>query len=322
MVYNGSQEEHGKKYAGVHTAIVTPFHNGKIDYESFEKLIVKQVEASIASIAIFGTTGEGPSIPFHERREILHFARKYIPHEISLISGCGTANTEETIMQANIAEECGCTALQVVTPPYNKPTQEGLFRHFEAIHTRTNLDIILYNIPGRTCSSLEKETIQKLFNLDRVRGIKEATGSMATLMDVIEIARKYENKITVLSGDDILALPSIALGADGVMSVISNLLPNCTQKLIHAALEGNFESAKKLHYQMKPLIQSCFFETNPIPIKYMLSQIGLVKNEFRLPLVPISHETSLKIDAVMNAPGILSLLNEEKISAVATYATL
>ncbi len=287
-----------KRYSGVHTALITPFKNGLIDYKALEILIADQISASIQAITLFGTTGEGPTISLLERKSILAAVRKWIPKETLLISACGTSSTQETIEQAKIGEEFGCNALQIVTPPYNRPSQEGLYRHFESLHNSISLEILLYNIPGRTGVQLEKETIQRLFDLNRIVGIKEASGNLSFLMEIVQIAREYGNKIAVLTGDDLYTLPAIQLGADGVVSVLSNLFPKKVEEFFSAALSRD-ENASKMHYNLKPLIECCFFESNPSPIKYMASKNSWIKNEVRLPLVPVSKETEKRIDVVL-----------------------
>ena len=302
---------------GVYTALVTPFHtDGSLDYGALERLIQRQVQARVKCITLLGSTGEGATVPLHERRELLKKARKMIPSTTLFFSGCGTSSTHETIQQIEAAEGAGCDGLQIVTPPYNKPSQEGLYSHFKTIHDSTALDIFLYNIPGRSACAIELDTMKRLFELKNIKGVKEATGSMPILMDVLEAREQFLGKITVLIGDDVLALPAIALGADGVMSVVSNIAPKMMIELTDAALNGDLKTAQTLHFKLKPLVQACFFETNPTPTKYILSKMGHIHNSCRLPLVPVSRLTENKIDTLIEQdPFIHELLSKESLDA-------
>lgn len=299
--------KHTQLYQGLHTALITPFLNEKIDFHSLEVLIQRQIEAGVQGITLLGSTGEGATISFHERQKLLQFARKLIPQTVAFIGGCGTSNTIDTVQQIQIAEEARVDAHQIVTPPYNRPTQEGLYRHYEALYQSSTRDILIYNIPGRTACSLTKETVNKLFELDRIRGIKEGSENLSFTMDLITIAN---NKKTILCGDDLLALPYMSLGAHGLVSVISNLFPKTVVELIGYLKQGEYEKARKIHYLLKPFIQTCFVETNPAPIKYMLSKITTVKNTLRLPLVPISQESAQKIDSLFTTINPTTSLQE------------
>ncbi len=308
-------KETSNKRSGVYTALVTPFNeNGAIDFEALEQLIARQSSAQIRCITLLGTTGEGATITLDERKSLFKKARSLVPSSTLLFSGCGTSSTQETIAQAKIAEEMGLDGLQISTPPYNRPSQEGLYSHFNAIHDATNLEIFLYNIPGRSACNLEIDTLKRLFELPRVTGIKEASGSLPALMEVVDLASKWDGKITVLSGDDLLALPSISLGAQGVMSVASNLLPHTMTKLVGSALAQDFEVAKAIHYQLRQFFNSCFYETNPTPMKYMLSKLGLMQNCCRLPIVPVSQATEKRIDSVLSSQPVQNAFEFENMS--------
>jgi len=284
---------------GLYTACVTPFtEDGKLDLDSFKALVQRQVSAGAQGIVIAGTTGESPTISEQEKKQLIECARNITDEKTLVMAGCGTNSTIASVEQARSAEQAGAQALQVPTPSYNKPSQEGLFLHFKTIHDAVSTPIFIYNVPGRTSVNIEPKTAKRLLELERCAGIKEASGNIVQCMDVVSVLKQQNSPRTLLSGDDLLALPFIAIGAHGVMSVLSNLLPQTTQKLIQAALKGNMEEAKQLHYLLKPFIQACFIESNPTPIKYMLSLFGLCDAACRLPLAPLSSSSKQTIDTL------------------------
>lgn len=282
---------------GVHTAIITPFKpNGSYDEEGFKELLEKQVEAGVQGIVVLGTTGETPTLKSEEKKRIIQFARKQISTSTKLIVGTGTNATETSIEETLLAEALGADGALVVAPYYNKPTQEGLYFHYKAITEATKLPLIIYNIAGRTGVNIQTSTLKRLLNYPSIVGVKEASGNILQMMDVIEMRDHERPDFKVLSGDDNLTLPLMAAGGDGVISVISNLVPELVVKLYSLCSKGDFEEARKLHYQLQPLFKGAFIETNPIPIKTLMHFSGLPSGPCRLPLsLPLpENEKSLR----------------------------
>jgi len=287
---------------GLYTASVTPFTSeNTIDLDAFRNIIQRQIDGGAQGVVLMGTTGECPTVSPQERDLLINEATNLSQGQILIISGCGSSCTRSTIDQAIAAEKSGSDAIQMAPPAYNSPSQEGIFRHFEAVHNATSIPIFIYNVPGRVRVNIEPKTIERLLHLERCVGIKEASGNLPQLMEVVEIISNLKKPVTLLCGDDLLAVPSILLGAHGVMSVISNLLPKTTNNLINNALEGRSREAKKDHYELRKIMHLCFLETNPVPIKYMLSRRGLCNEECRLPLTPLSKENKQQIDTYLNS---------------------
>lgn len=292
------------KRQGLFTAVITPFSKdgSEIDIAAFRTIIERQVNAGIEGIVLMGTTGESATVTLDERHCLIQEAKALTKGKVLLMAGCGTSDTTSTIIQAKKSEEAGAEALQIVTPPYNKPSQEGLFLHFKAIHDAVSIPIFIYNIPGRTSVNMEVATIKRLFELERMAGIKEASGNLQQLTDVIEALK--DRSCTILAGDDSLALPAVALGAHGVMSVLGNLFPRKMKTLLDAAIKGNMHQARALHYELKAIMQACFVETNPVPIKYMMAKIISMHDTVRLPLAPLTEKSRALIDSVCAKIGI------------------
>ena len=295
------------KRQGLFTAVITPFSKdgSEIDLVAFRNVIDRQVKARVEGIVLMGTTGESATVTLEERQCLIHEAKAITQGKVLLMAGCGTSDTATTIIQAKKSEEAGAEALQIVTPPYNKPSQEGLFLHFKAIHDAVSLPIFIYNIPGRTSVNMEIATIKRLFELERIAGIKEASGNLQQLADVIEALQ--DRSCTILAGDDSLALPAIALGAHGVMSVLGNLFPHKMRALIDAAIKGNLHQARTLHYELKSIMQACFVETNPVPIKYMMAKTISMNDTVRLPLAPLTDKSRALIDSVLTKNRIIDV---------------
>ena len=274
-------------FQGVHTAIITPFKsNGSYDEGGFKELLEKQIDACVQGIVVLGTTGESPTLTGDEKKRIVQFARKNIPSSIQLIVGTGTNSTTSTIENTRLAEEWGADGALVVAPYYNKPMQEGLFLHYKTLTESTKLPIIIYNITGRTGVNIQTSTLKRLVNLPTIVGVKEASGNIAQMMEVIEMRDHERPDFKVLSGDDNLTLPLMAIGGDGIISVVSNLIPELIAKLYRHCVNENWEEARQLHYQLLPLFKGAFIETNPIPIKTLMHFSGLPSGPCRLPLSP------------------------------------
>jgi len=278
-----------KKLSGVLTAVVTPFNQNKVDFISLEKILKHQISFGIDGFILNGTTGESPTLSEEEVKEIFHFVKKKISTQTPVIVGTGSNSTEKTIELTKKAEKMGADAALIVVPYYNKPPQRGLFEHFKAIAEQTNIPIILYNVPSRTVTSLELETIKKLSKLPNIIGIKEATGD-------IEFAKKIRqtcgNEFLLLSGDDGSYDEFAKVGGDGVISVASHIIPSAMKE--------------KRASEYRTLIDLLFCESNPIPVKMALFMMGLIQSpELRLPLVAMSEQNKEKLKLEMKIKGIL-----------------
>ncbi|WP_028845000.1 4-hydroxy-tetrahydrodipicolinate synthase [Thermodesulfovibrio thiophilus] len=289
-------------FKGSMVAIVTPFKNGKIDEKAFEHLIEWHIKEGTHGIVPCGTTGEASTLDYEEHYKVIEIAVKVVNKRIPVIVGTGSNSTEEAIMITKKAEQLGADAALIVTPYYNKPTQEGLYRHFKTIASSTGLPIILYNVPGRTSVNLLPSTVARLAEIPQIMGIKEATGDMK---QVSEIIRLCGDKITVLSGDDFTNLTLLALGGKGAISVTANICPGDMAELFNAWERGDIAKARQLHYKLEPINKVMFIETNPIPVKTALSMIGKIAEEFRLPLCEMSQSNKEKLAEVLRNAGLI-----------------
>ena len=285
-------------FHGVHTAIVTPFKDGAIDRPALAALIERQLAAGIHGIMLFGTTGESPVIHEAEREEIIPFVKEIIAQRAVLTVGAGTNDTHHAVMMSRQAERLGADAVLHVTPYYNKPTPRGMLAHYQAIAQAVKLPLVVYNVPGRTGVNLTASVSTMLAEaLPSVKAIKEASGNMDQNMDLV---RSLKGKVGLLSGDDPLYLPQLAIGFDGLVSVISNLVPKRTVEIYNAFKAKDTETARVAHLRLLPLIRAMFAQTSPIPVKTSLARLGLVQEEFRLPLVGLTEEEKLPLFAAMD----------------------
>ncbi|MCG6192837.1 4-hydroxy-tetrahydrodipicolinate synthase [Leptospira sp. FAT2] len=279
-------------FQGVYTAIITPFKNGKIDYDSYFKLLEKQIKAEVSGVVPCGTTGESPTLSHSEHAELIRETVKVVKNRIQVVAGTGSNSTREAIELTEAACKDGVDGILSVNPYYNKPTQEGLFQHFKEIAEHSSVPVMLYNIPGRTSVNLLPETVLRLSEVKHIRSMKEATGDLGQMSKLISLVG---HKMTVLSGDDNLTLPLLAVGGVGVVSVVSNLFPKALVQLVNAFHEGNLAEARRIHYDFLDVFSLAFMETNPIPIKAAMSWFGHCSPEIRLPMTPLSqNETSAK----------------------------
>jgi 4-hydroxy-tetrahydrodipicolinate synthase len=270
------------RFRGTFTALVTPFTSGDaIDYEAFDRLLHQQMAGGVQGVVLLGTTGESPTVTDTERDELLRFTMKRAKGRMLVVVGTGSNSTSVSIAHSRHAAELGADALLIVNPYYNKPTQAGLLAHFRAIADAVSVPIILYNIAGRTGVNLATETVVQLAEHPRIIGVKEASGDIPQMMNVLH---RTPDNFLVLSGDDMLTFPLLALGGDGVVSVLSNLLPAEISSMVTAAANGDWEKARRLHFQLLPMLHACLIETNPLPIKTALALRGIVREQFRLPL--------------------------------------
>ncbi len=290
-------------FEGLFTALVTPFKNGKIDYAATEKLIERQIAGGVDGIVPVGTTGESPTVSYEEHKEFISRVVKFVGGRIKVIAGTGSNSTEEAICLSRSARDHGVDGLLLVNPYYNKPTQQGLIRHFSEIAKAVNIPVVLYNIPGRTGVNFLPENIKILLGeCPTIVAIKEASGDIAQMMRVIELCGE---RLTLLSGDDNLLLPVLAIGGRGVISVLSNIIPADVKKVITLYETGNIEEARKQFYRLLPLCRGMFLETNPIPVKRALELMGLCSGEIRLPLTPMSAQNSATLESMLRDYGVL-----------------
>ncbi|MBA7519468.1 4-hydroxy-tetrahydrodipicolinate synthase [subsurface metagenome] len=270
-------------FEGVYTAIVTPFTENveKIDEQALRRLVDFQIENGVNGLVPVGTTGESPTLSHEEDREVIRIVVDQAAARVPVIAGSGSNCTSTAIELTERAKEVGATASLQVAPYYNKPTQEGFYRHFTAIADAVDLPIIVYNIPGRSGKNIENSTMLKLAGHKNIVAVKEASGNIGQIMDLIA---KKPDDFVVLSGDDNLVFPLMALGGKGVISVAGNLVPRRMSDFVGAALKGDWDRARELHYQLLPLFKAIFIETNPIPIKAALAWQGMIKETYRLPM--------------------------------------
>ncbi|HEY3861597.1 MAG TPA: 4-hydroxy-tetrahydrodipicolinate synthase [Verrucomicrobiae bacterium] len=271
---------------GTYTAIVTPFRDGRFDAPAFKRLIEMQIKGGVDGIVPVGTTGESPTLNYEEHIEVIEQAVKCAAGRIHVMAGTGGNSTSEAVYLTQAAAKAGADSTLQVAPYYNKPTQEGLFQHFLEVSRASKLPVILYSVPSRCGVEIGVETVRRLAGATpRIAAIKEAGGNADR---VSQLRAALGPKFSILSGDDALTLPFMALGAHGVVSVASNVLPRQVSRLVAAFREGKASAALKLHEQLYPLFKDLFIESNPLPVKAALAMMGVIKEEFRLPLVPMS----------------------------------
>ncbi len=291
-----------KALQGSMVAMVTPFTNGRVDEGKIRELVEFFIAAETDAIVPCGTTGESPTLSYEEHKRVVEITVAAVGRRIPVIAGTGSNSTTEALELTEHAYKAGANAALLTTPYYNKPTQKGLIEHFRTIAETVDLPLILYNIPGRTGVNMLPETVAALAEHPRIVGIKEASGNLEQMTSVIQLCGE---KITVLSGDDTLTLPLMAVGGKGVISVVANIVPRAVADLTHAALRGEWERARTLHLSLFPLCQAMFYETNPIPVKTALALMGKISGELRLPLTAMSEANVARLTSVMRAQGLL-----------------
>jgi 4-hydroxy-tetrahydrodipicolinate synthase len=288
---------------GCGTALVTPFsRDTTVDVEALRRLVQFQLREGIDFLVPCGTTGETPTLEHGEYLDIIRVVVEEAGGKVPVIAGVGGNSTAKVIELAQEVEKIKVQGLLSVAPYYNKPTQEGLYQHFKALAESTRLPVILYNVPGRTGSNIEPATVARLSKIPNIVGIKEASGSITQQMEVLSAV---EPGFRVLSGDDAFTLPLMALGGVGIISVVSNEIPAPMTRLAHLMLDGKIDEARKLHFQLLPLMQANFLETNPIPVKAALAMMGMIEEVYRLPMVPMKPENRAKLEKALAAQGLL-----------------
>ena len=288
---------------GIYTAIVTPFAGYNVDEEALKKLIEFQLEGGVDGIVPCGSTGESATLSYEEHARVIELTLKYVNGKVPVVAGTGSNSTMETIELTEMAKKLGADACLLTTPYYNKPTPEGLYRHYKKVAEEVDIPLVLYNIPGRTGINMMPETVARVAEIPNVIGIKEASGSV---IQVADIYRLTKGKFAIVSGDDNLFLPMMSVGAVGVISVISNIMPKELKAIYKAfAEEKNAEKARDLNAAMLPIMQSMFVETNPIPVKEALYHMGMIEKELRLPLCPLSEKSSTFLKGVLKEYNLL-----------------
>ena len=289
-------------FTGVGTAIVTPFHDGKLDMEAFDRLIEQQYEGGTSAIIVCGTTGEVSTLVFEEHAVLYRRAVEKSAGRMKVIAGIGSNDTNTALKNAKLAEECGADGLLMVTPYYNKSTQAGLIAHFTYVADRTSVPVIVYNVPSRTGIGVEPKTYAVLADHPNINGVKEASGNIGKFALTKALCGE---KLTFWSGNDSDTVAMMALGAKGVISVASNIVPEATAKLCQLCLDGDFRAAAALNEQYMDLFDVLFRETNPIPVKTAVGLLGLCSSEMRLPLVPMAPANEVELKTVMQRHGLL-----------------
>ena len=290
-------------FQGSFVAMVTPFRNGKVDEAKLRELVEFHITHGTDGLIPCGTTGESPSLSHDEHRRVVELVIEAARGRIRVVAGTGSNSTAEAIDMTKHAERAGATGALVVNPYYNKPTQEGLYRHFRAVAESVAIPILLYNIQSRTAINVETDTMARLVrDVKNIVGVKEASGSLDQMSQVIAACGP---DFSVLSGDDNITLPLLAIGGSGVVSVIANIVPRETADLVHAALEGDWKRARDLHYRLFPLARAAFLETNPIPIKEAMALAGMLEPEFRLPMCRMSDANREKLRAILKPYGLI-----------------
>lgn len=292
-------------FSGVTVAMVTPFtHNQTIDESALRNLVERQIEGGTDVLLACGTTGESVTLDSDEKERVLKIMLEQADRRVPVLSGAGTNDTRDAVRLTREAEKAGANGILSVGPYYNKPTQEGFFQHFRAIAAATDLPVLIYNVPGRTGANISATTTLRLAEIENIIGIKEASGNISQIMAIL---RERPDGFLVLSGDDAISLPLIALGGDGVISVVANEIPGLFAEMIHAALANHWDRARELHFRLLPLMEINFIESNPIPVKAALAMMGLIREVFRLPLVPISEKSRTQLLPILEELKLLEI---------------
>lgn len=287
---------------GAITAIVTPFKNGQLDEEAYRELIEFQIKGGIHGIVPCGTTGESATLSHAEHKRVVETCIHQVKKRVPVIAGSGSNNTAEAVELTKHAEAAGADYALMITPYYNKPTQEGLYQHYKTVASQTKIPIVVYNVPSRTSLNLLPETMARLAEIPNIVGLKEATGDLKQCAKILELCG---DRITMLSGDDFTVLPLLAVGGKGVISVVSNVAPGDMAGMCNAFFAGDLEGARKIHFKMWPLMEAMFFETNPAPAKTALKMMGKITGEVRQPLCPLSPANEERLRQVLQKYGLI-----------------
>ena len=283
-------------FTGSHVAIVTPFRKGKVDERALGDLIEWQIAKGTNGIVPCGTTGESATLSHEEHNRVIELTVEVVRRRVPVTAGTGSNSTDEAISLTRHAKEAGADAALLITPYYNKPTQEGLYRHYKAIAEAVDLPLVLYNIPGRTGVNMLPTTIARLAVIPNIVGVKEGSGTIQQASDIVHLCG---DRLAVLAGDDAMTLPMMAVGGKGVITVTANIAPTEMANMVKAFVAGNIEEARRIHFQLSPLFAALFYETNPIPVKEALGMMGKIDPELRLPLCSMGHDAREKLLQVM-----------------------
>lgn len=291
-------------FTGSMVALVTPFRNGQVDKDKIKELIEFHIKEGTDAVVPCGTTGESSTLSHDEHKEIIRLVVETVAKRVLVIAGAGSNCTNESLMLAKHAKEVGADGILVITPYYNRPTQNGLYEHYTTIIKDVDLPVIIYNVPSRTGVDILPETVARLAEFDNIVGIKEATGDLKRHSKIVELCGE---KITLISGDDFTLLPTLSVGGKGVISVVANIIPKLMANLIREFENGNFQEALNIHYKIFPLCEAMFIETNPVPVKEALGLLGMIKPEVRLPLVMLTEEHRQKVRETLVNAGLIVL---------------
>lgn len=291
-----------KRFQGSMVALVTPFRDGKVDEGTLRELVEFHVQNGTDVLVPCGTTGESPTLSHDEHKRVVDVVVEAAAGRIPVVAGTGSNSTAEALDLTRHAKHAGADGALMVVPYYNKPTQRGLIEHFRAVAEAVDIPIILYNIPGRTGVNMLPETVATLAEFPNIVGVKEASGNLEQITYIVKLCG---DRLTVISGDDTLTLPIMAVGGQGVISVVANIVPKDVRDLAHSALDGDWKRAQELHLKLFPLCQAMFLETNPIPIKAAMSLLGMTTPELRLPLSPMVGTNLMRLKEVMRQYGLL-----------------
>lgn len=289
-------------FTGSLVAIVTPFRAGKVDERALAELIEWQIAKGTNGVVPCGTTGESATLSHDEHDRVIELTVEVVNRRVPVIAGTGSNSTDEAITLTKHAKQAGADGALLITPYYNKPTQEGLYRHYKAVAEAVDLPLVLYNIPGRTGVNMLPATIARLAAIKTIVGVKEGSGSVQQASDVVQMCG---DRLTVLAGDDSLTLPMMAVGGKGVITVTANVVPTEMAALVKAFAEGKIDEARRIHFKLSPLFAALFFETNPIPVKEALGMMGKIDPELRLPLCPMAQDTREKLVRVLKDAGLI-----------------
>ena len=283
-------------FSGLLTALVTPFKGGAVDRPTFKALVERQIQGGVDGLVPVGTTGEAPTLPMDEHLDVVRMTLEVAAGRVPVMAGIGSNDTAHAVSTAKKVEAMGVQGVLATAPYYNKPSQEGLYRHFKAIADAVSVEVCLYDVPGRTGVRILPETVARLSRIDNITAIKDATSDMT---NAVELLRRCGDRLTLLSGDDLTTLPFIAVGGQGAISVASNVVPDRTKALITAAREGRMADARAENLRLFPLFQALFFESNPIPVKAAMAAMGLLEDELRLPMCPMGEAPRAKLMDVL-----------------------
>lgn len=287
-------------FTGSLVALVTPFKEGRIDYQKLKELVEFHIKNGTSGIVPCGTTGESATLSFEEHEKLIGEVVSMVAGRIKVLAGAGSNNTSEALCLTRHAKKVGADGVLIITPYYNKPTPEGLYRHYKRIAEEVDIPIVMYNVPSRTGISILPETVARLSEIKNIVGVKEASGNIDQTTQILQLCN-----ITVLSGDDSLTLPIMAVGGKGVISVVANIAPAETAALTKFCREGNFEAARKCHHKLFPLCKGMFIETNPIPVKTAMKLLGRLNGEMRLPLCDMTKEHEGQLAKILKEYGLL-----------------